>query len=74
MVQLAEGTQVYFRFYDPRVLREFLPTTTHAELLHFFGPVQEWLTEGSDPATQLRSRCTRDGLVTEALSVKLSYR
>ena len=74
MVRLEDGPQVYFRFYDPRVLREFLPTTTHAELLHFFGPVQEWLIEGSDPATVLRSRCTGDGLVTEALSVKLLYR
>ena len=74
MVQLEEGRQVYFRFYDPRVLREFLPTSNHAELLHFFGPVQEWLIEGSDPGTLLRSRCTGEGLVTEALSVKLSYR
>ncbi|MGI4828930.1 MAG: DUF4123 domain-containing protein, partial [Janthinobacterium lividum] len=72
MVQLEGGPQVYFRFYDPRVLREFLPTATHAELLHFFGPVQEWLVQGGDPGSLLRSRCSADGLVTEALSVNLS--
>ena len=27
-VQLPDGKQVYFRFYDPRVLRVFLPTCT----------------------------------------------
>ena len=74
MVQLEEGSQVYFRFYDPRVLREFLPTATHAELLHFFGPVGEWLMESADTRSLLRSRCTADGLVTEALPVNLSYR
>lgn len=74
MVQLEEGSQVYFRFYDPRVLREFLPTANHTELLQFFGPVQEWLVEGADPQSLLRSRCTAEGLVTEALPVNLSYR
>ena len=69
MVQLEDGPEVYFRFYDPRVLREFLPTVTHAELLHFFGPVQEWLFEATNPGTLLRSRCTGEGLVTEALPV-----
>lgn len=69
MVRLEDGPQVYFRFYDPRVLRDFLPTATHAELLHFFGPVQEWLIEGPEPETLLRSRCTGEGLLTEALPV-----
>ncbi len=67
MVQMEDGPQVYFRFYDPRVLREFLPTANHAELLYFFGPVQEWLIEGADGETLLRSRCNQDGLITEAL-------
>ena len=69
MVNLEDGPQVYFRFYDPRVLRDFLPTANHAELLHFFGPVQEWLVEGPDQDTLLRSRCTGTGLLTEALPV-----
>ncbi len=69
-VRLEAGPQVYFRFYDPRVLREFLPTATHAELLHFFGPVGEWLFEGAHAESLLRNRCTNEGLVTEVLPLR----
>ena len=69
MVKLEDGPQVYFRFYDPRVLRDYLPTATYPELLHFFGPVQEWLMEGAAPGTLLRSRCSTEGLSTEAIPV-----
>jgi hypothetical protein len=50
MVQLEGETQVYFRFYDPRVLRVFLPTCTPQEMTQFFGPIRQWLLEGADPA------------------------
>lgn len=32
---------LYFRFYDPRVILEFLETTTEEELNQFFGPIDE---------------------------------
>jgi len=38
----------YFRFYDPRVLRVYLPTCTGAEATEFFGPIRRVLVE-SEP-------------------------
>lgn len=51
MVQDARGKDMYFRYYDPRVLRVFLPTASAAELGDFFGPVSGFVIEGEDPGT-----------------------
>jgi hypothetical protein len=45
----AEGRKLYFRFYDPRVLRVYLPTCTTDERSTFFGPVTCFLMEGEEP-------------------------
>jgi hypothetical protein len=50
MVQDARGKDMYFRFYDPRVLRVFLPTCTPQELADFFGPISAFLIESDQPA------------------------
>ncbi|MFP2907950.1 DUF4123 domain-containing protein [Pyxidicoccus sp. 3LFB2] len=42
----SSGEQLYFRFYDPRVLRAFLPTCTPAERTEFTGPLGGFLLEG----------------------------
>lgn len=39
------GSQFFFRFYDPRVLRVFLPTCTKEQIRQFFGPVSAFLVE-----------------------------
>ena len=52
-VKLPDGTQVYFRYYDPRVLRLFLPTCFPEETTQFFGPVKHFLMEGEDPRLAL---------------------
>lgn len=52
-VKLPDGKQVYFRYYDPRVLRLFLPTCLPDETTQFFGPVKQFLVEAEDPATAL---------------------
>ncbi|MCP4250647.1 MAG: DUF4123 domain-containing protein [bacterium] len=38
----------YFRFYDPRVLRVYLPTCTAEEAQQFFGPIRHILVEAED--------------------------
>ncbi len=48
-VKLPDGKQVYFRYYDPRVLRLFLPTCLPDETNQFFGPVKQFLVEAEDP-------------------------
>jgi hypothetical protein len=49
-----KGKSYYFRFYDPRVLRTYLPTCNGGELASFFGPVETWIMEAEDPKTLLR--------------------
>jgi hypothetical protein len=54
IVQGEDGEGFYFRFYDPRVLRAFLPACTAEERTRFFGHIQAFLTEsdGSDTIQQ----------------------
>lgn len=40
------GERVYFRFYDPRVLRRFLPTCSPRQAEELFGDIQVFLVEG----------------------------
>lgn len=49
MVKTEDGEELYFRFYDPRVLRIFLPTCDREQLKEFFGPVDYYLCEDEDP-------------------------
>lgn len=52
VVKLTDGRQVYFRYYDPRVLRTYLPTCTAAEVVEFVGPIRRYACESVD-ATDL---------------------
>ncbi len=45
LVYRRDGTPLYFRYYDPRVLRIFLPTCTPEQLKQMFGPVDAFLAE-----------------------------
>ena len=66
-VRLFDGTTVYFRFYDPRVLRLFLPTCLPEEITQFFGPVKEFLMEAEDPSTALHFTCGPKGAAQKEL-------
>lgn len=46
---LPDGEQVYFRYYDPRVMRVYLPTCVAAEADQFFGPIKRYVMEGEAP-------------------------
>lgn len=48
-----EGKAMLFRYYDPRVLRTFLPTCNADELTKLFGPVKAFAAEGDTPAAIL---------------------
>jgi hypothetical protein len=47
LVKKENGEEMYFRFYDPRVLRRFLPNCHEDQIINFFGPVEKFLVEGS---------------------------
>ena len=45
LIYRKDGTPLYFRYYDPRVLSVFLPTCSPAQLKQMFGPVDAFLAE-----------------------------
>ena len=49
LASTEEGNVFYFRFYDPRVFRVYLPTCNPSELNRFFGPVAVYLIEDETP-------------------------
>jgi hypothetical protein len=56
------GKPMCFRFYDPRVLRTYLPTCNGEELAAFFGPVERYLQEDEDGGVLLRFRLASGAL------------
>ncbi|XXT18671.1 DUF4123 domain-containing protein [Sorangium sp. So ce429] len=52
------GRDLYFRFYDPRVLRVFLPTCSARQSGAFFEGVEAFLMEGDAPEALLRFTAT----------------
>jgi len=44
-VQDESGRRLVFRYYDPRVLRVYLPTCLPDELATVFGPISQFLVE-----------------------------
>jgi hypothetical protein len=55
-VQTEEHKKLFFRYYDPRVLRIFLPTCDATQLGQFFGPIQRFDMETADGQHLLRFR------------------
>lgn len=65
LVQTEDGKEVYFRFYDPRVLRAFLPSCDREELAQFFGPIHAFWAEGREAGTLSRFSVGEDGALKE---------
>jgi len=71
LVKSEEGQELYFRFYDPRVLRIFLPTCDAAQIREFFGgAIDYFFLEDEDPDYALRFSHQNGVLQTERFSVK----
>jgi hypothetical protein len=49
-----EGEPVFFRFYDPRVMRTYLPSCREAEVVTWFDGVEYYFVEGEDGSVLLR--------------------
>lgn len=52
-VQAEDGRRLLFRFFDPRVLRRYLPTCTSEELNLVFGPIGAFYAESDAPRPAL---------------------
>jgi hypothetical protein len=71
MVYDDEEQPLYFRYYDPRVLRVFLPTCNQDELQTLFGPVDRYSFESEDGASLLRCSLSSSRLNEEMIKVTL---
>ncbi|MGK3995341.1 DUF4123 domain-containing protein [Sorangium sp. So ce1024] len=54
LVESGTGKQQYFRFYDPRVLRRFLPTCSPPKVEALFEEIESFAMEAEDPGKLLR--------------------
>ncbi|MCH7813984.1 MAG: DUF4123 domain-containing protein [Planctomycetes bacterium] len=62
IVRHQDGRKYFFRFYDPRVLRLFLPNCSANEIRRFFGPITAFHCEGAEGKELLSYRSERAGL------------
>lgn len=69
VVRGPTGARLIFRWYDPRVLREYLPTCNVEELRTVFGPIEAFIVEGRDPDTLHRFSFDGERLTETVLSL-----
>lgn len=48
-----EGREYFFRYYDPRVLRLFLPTCCPVQTRQLFGPITQLFVESESPGEMI---------------------
>lgn len=60
------GKPMLFRYYDPRVLRVYLPSCNGEELKSIFGPVDAYLVEDESGAALLRFTLKNGALAKQA--------
>jgi hypothetical protein len=64
-----QGAPMLFRYYDPRVLRVYLPTCNAEELKTVFGPVGRYVLEGNRPEELLQFHLNNGAMVQEQQSL-----
>lgn len=64
-----DGKPLFFRYYDPRVLRVYLPTCNTNELRIVFGPVSAYFTEADTNQAILRFTFSGRTLAREHLTL-----
>lgn len=62
MVSEESGRRLYFRFYDPRVLRTYALTCTRDEIVDFFGPIRNFILESATRDEMLVLSSAENGL------------
>lgn len=65
IVKSPENRPLYFRYYDPRVLRVYFPTCNVAGAQIMFGPVDAYLCENETSTTMLMFKPALDQLHEE---------
>jgi hypothetical protein len=70
MVYDPDGKLIYFRYYDPRVLRVYLPTCNVEEIKIVFGPISSYIMEDEDSLISLWFGLKDGKLQTEKIPLK----
>lgn len=68
IVQTEYKKKLYFRFYDPRVLRIFLPTCNEEQLKEFFGSVDYFICEDENPEEAIVFSLEDNNLITKKIT------
>ncbi|HMF54945.1 MAG TPA: DUF4123 domain-containing protein [Pyrinomonadaceae bacterium] len=68
-VHTSEGRPMRFRYYDPRVMRMYLPTCNGEDLAVLFGQVDFYLLEDEDPRTMLSFHADSGALKREKFTL-----
>ena len=69
MVQDPEGKTLLFRYYDPRVMRVYLPTCNSEEIRAVFGPLQWYAMESEEAGELIRFRPDQEGARQERVQL-----
>jgi len=64
------GRPLRFRYYDPRVLRLYLPTCNAQELATVFGPVASFVVEAAGSDTLLRFQAVSGTVQQRQISIR----
>lgn len=68
-VHTSEGKPMRFRYYDPRVMRRFLPTCNSEDLAALFSAVDYYLLEDEDPRVMLSFHAESGALKQESIAL-----
>jgi hypothetical protein len=75
IVRDPAGRRMAFRYYDPRVLRAYLPTCNSEELRTVFGPIEcFWTEDGEDREQILEFRFEKNRVVRERVPLVVGAR
>lgn len=70
VVRHPNGNSVLFRYYDPRVLRVYLPTCTPEELRTVFGGIECFWIDDEEPGMMLNAGLDQRQLVLQKLPLQ----
>jgi hypothetical protein len=69
VVKDEEGHEYFFRYYDPRVLRAFMPTCGAEQAKEFLGPVRSFFSEGEEPHSLRSFSIGREGVCQDTIAL-----
>ena len=72
-VQDERGRNLLFRYYDPRVLRAYLPTCRTEDLRQLFGPVASYFAEAANGQALLEFELGSTGLRTRRIAMTAAH-